>query len=241
MEVLGFAIDGGAHIEENNGSLFVGNESGDSGTQNSFHSAGNEHADGEGGTRVTHGDHSIRLASRGQLEGYAQRRIFLTTKAPTRSIFHLHDVGSVMDVDVGWQTTKEGHFLAENSFVSDQKYMKPSLGSFNSPLDGGTGSVVAPHGIKCDSHDAVRYLGSLGFLDVEDTAAAVGTALHADTVPLLPRTTVFTVDKGRIGVEGVMCTSLVTASLAGLSLWNSHCSLSSLPGPTGALRTRHYG
>ena len=79
MEVLGFAIDGGAHIEENHGSLFVGNESGDSGTQNSFHSAGNEHADGEGGTCVTHGDHSIRLASRGQLEGYAQRRIFLAT------------------------------------------------------------------------------------------------------------------------------------------------------------------
>ena len=146
-----------------------------------------------------------------------------------------------MDVDVRGQTTKEGNLLAEDCFVSDQKDMKPSLGSFDSPLDGGTGSVVAPHGIKCDSHDAVRYLGSLGFLDIEDTSAAVGTALHADTVPFLPLTTVLTMDEGRIGVEGVMCTSLVTASLAGLSLRNSHCSLSSLPGPTGALRTRHYG
>ena len=105
--MLWFAIEGGTHIKQNHGSVCVRNQSRDSRTKNSLHSASGEHADSEGRTGVAHGDYSVSLTPRGQLKGYPQRRVLFPAEAPARSVLHFDDIRSMMNVDVRGQPPKQ--------------------------------------------------------------------------------------------------------------------------------------
>jgi len=181
------------------------------------------------------------LASRGQFEGDTKGGVGLSAEAAPWSILHFDEVGCVLDMNIGRQAPNCRNLLAKDGFVAHEENVKSSFSCLYGTLNRGSRGVISPHSIECDTHDAKQTSGSSGFLNVEDATSSVGAALHADAVPLFPLATVLTVDKGWIGIEAVVASPLIAPGLAGLSLGNSHCSLSSLPGPVRALRTRHYG
>lgn len=111
------------------------------------------------------------------------------------SVFHLDEVWSVMDMDVRGQSAKYRDLLVEHGFVAHKEDMKSIGGRQDGTLDGSSGGIISPHGIKCDAHDAVPLTsGSSGFLNIEDPPTAVGATRHTDAVTLFPLVAVLTVN-----------------------------------------------
>jgi hypothetical protein len=107
----------------------------------------------------------------------------------------------VVDVDIGRESPKQRYLLVEDGFVAHEENLKSSLGRTDGTLDGGAGSVISPHGIECNSHDAVQTSGNSGFLNFEDTPTAVGATRHTDAVSLFPLVAVLTVHQRWVGVQ----------------------------------------
>jgi hypothetical protein len=106
----------------------------------------------------------------------------------------------VVDVDVGRESPKQGYLLVEDGFVANEQDLKSGLGCTDGALNGGSGSVISPHGIECNSHDAAQTSGNSGFLNFEDSPTAVSATRHTDAVTLFPLVAVLTVHQRWVGV-----------------------------------------
>ena len=151
-DVIGLAIDGGTHVQQDDGFLFRGEERREGGAFHAGDAAHDEHAARDGGSGVTRADNALGRAVAHKAAGDLDGGVLLPAQDVRRLFVHARDFGGMDDFQIHPRGGESVQFAVKCSLVPDKENFGSGLaGGLNRSGDDHGRTEIASHGVDGDN------------------------------------------------------------------------------------------